>query len=72
MYAIRSKRTNRWFQGIDTHVGSFSSHRIIMGDIPQLYKTRELARVDLLTNRLSNTIFDILEVELIINEELCM
>lgn len=69
MYAIRSKRTNRWFLGIDAHAGNGSSLRVRMDDtIPALFKTKELARIELLTNNLNPGFYEIIEVDLCISE----
>lgn len=71
MYAIRSKKTNRWFLGINTKAGINSSLRIQMDDtIPVLFKTKEMARIELLSNQLRPTFFDIIEVELLLKESL--
>ena len=37
MYAIRSKRTHRFFAGVDTHTGIHSSHHLRMDEIPLLF-----------------------------------
>lgn len=69
MYAIRSKKTHRWFLGIDAHAGSGSSLRIRMDDtIPTLFKTKEIARIELLTNNLHPGSYDIIEVDLNVKE----
>lgn len=69
MYAIRSKKTARWFLGINTHAGIHSSLRIHMDDvIPALFKTKEMARIELLANQLRPTLFDIVEVTIKIKE----
>ena len=61
MYAIRSKKTNRWFHGINAG----SSLRIQMDDmLPALFRTKEMARVELLLNHLSTQSYEILEVNL--------
>jgi len=63
MYAIRSKKTNRWFHGINAQAGS--SLRIQMDDmLPALFRTKEMARVELLLNHLSTQSYEILEVNL--------
>lgn len=65
MYAIRSKKTNRWFFGINSKAGMNSSLRVQMDEtIPVLFKTKEMARIELLSNQLRPTFFDIVEVEL--------
>ena len=47
MYAIRSKKTNRWFHGINAQAGAGSSLRIQMDDVlPALFRTKEMARVE--------------------------
>ena len=44
MYAIRSKKTNRWFHGINAQAGAGSSLRIQMDDmLPALFRTKEMA-----------------------------
>ena len=69
MYAIRSKKTNRWFHGINAQAGTGSSLRIEMDDVvPALFHTREMARVELLVNHLSTQSYEILEVDLQIRE----
>lgn len=69
MYAIRSKKTNRWFLGTDSRFGNGSSHHIQMDDqIPILFKSKELARIELLTSSMQETAFEILEVDLLIKE----
>ena len=69
MYAIRSKKTNRWFRGINTQAGQNSSLRIIMDEsLPILFKTKELARVEALTNHLSLQTYEILEVDVVIQQ----
>ncbi|WP_416327646.1 hypothetical protein [[Eubacterium] hominis] len=69
MYAIRSKKTNRWFRGVDPSVGKGSSHHILLDEeIPTLFKTKESARIELLSDSLSMKNFDIIEVSLIVNE----
>ena len=63
MYAIRSKKTNRWFHGINAQAGAGSSLRIQMDDmLPALFRTKE--RVELLLNHLSTQSYEILEVNL--------
>ena len=62
MYAIRSKKTNRWFHGINAQAGAGSSLRIQM--LPALFRTKEMARVELLLNHLSTQSYEILEVNL--------
>lgn len=71
MYAIRSKKTNRWFLGIDRHVGLGSSHYLKMDEqIPMLFITKEMAKIELLTNQMHMRAFDIVEVHLqIIDKE---
>ena len=65
MYAIRSKKTNRWFLGIDSHFRSGSSHRLRMDEqIPMLFKTKEMAKIELLTNQMQERAFEIMEVDL--------
>lgn len=65
MYAIRSTKTNRWFSGINTRFGEGSSHHLIMDDtIPMLFKTKELARIELLSNHMHIRKYEILEVDL--------
>ena len=68
MYAIRSKKTNRWFHGINAQAGVGSSLRIQMDDMPALFRTKEMARVELLLNHLSPQFYEILEVDLHIQE----
>ena len=69
MYAIRSKKTNRWFHGINAQAGGGSSLRIQMDDmLPALFRTKEMARVELLLNHLSPQSYEILEVDLHIQE----
>ena len=69
MYAIRSKRTNRWFRGINHSVGKGSSHHILFDEeIPTLFKTRESARIELLSDSLNVNAYDIIKVELMIQE----
>lgn len=69
MFAIRSKKTNRWFHGINAHVGSTSSLRIEMDDnLPVLFHTKEMARIELLIQHMSSGLYDIVEVELNIKE----
>ena len=69
MYAIRSKKTNRWFHGINAQAGVRSSLRIQMDDmLPALFRTKEMARVELLLNHLSPQSYEILEVDLHIQE----
>lgn len=64
MYAIRSKKTNRWFKGIDSHFGTGSSHRVKMDEqIPMLFQTKEMAKIELLTNQMHERAFEILEVD---------
>lgn len=70
MYAIRSKRTNRWFTGIDHQAGAGSSHRLIMSEIPQLFPTKEIARVELILLQMNLSIFDIVEVYLNVKDDL--
>lgn len=65
MYAIRSKKTKRWFAGIDHRFGMGSSHHLIMDEqIPILFKTREMANIEILTNRMHTQTFEIVEVQL--------
>ena len=65
MYAIRSKKTTRWFHGINAQAGAGSSLRIQMDDmLPALFRTKEMARVELLLNHLSTQSYEILEVNL--------
>lgn len=65
MYAIRSKKTNRWFHGINAQAGAGSSLRIQMDDmLPALFRTKEMSRVELLLNHLSTQSYEILEVNL--------
>ena len=65
MYAIRSKKTNRWFHDINAQAGAGSSLRIQMDDmLPALFRTKEMARVELLLNHLSTQSYEILEVNL--------
>lgn len=69
MYAIRSKKTKRWFFGINTHAGLGSSLRVHMDDtIPALFKTKEMARIELLSNQLRPSFYDIIEVDITIKE----
>ena len=69
MYAIRSKKTNRWFHGINAQAGVGSSLRIQMDEmLPALFRTKEMARVELLLNHLSPQSYEILEVDLHIQE----
>lgn len=69
MYAIRSKRTNRWFRGVDPSVGKGSSHHILLDeDIPVLFKTKESARIELLSDNLNVNAYDIIEISLMITE----
>lgn len=69
MYAIRSKKTNRWFRSVNTQAGIGSSLRIEMDDVlPALFHTKEMARVELLINHLSQQSYEILEVELQIRQ----
>lgn len=69
MYAIRSKKTNRWFHGINTHVGNTSSLRIEMDDrLPILFHTKEMARIELLLHHMSSKLYEIIEVDLYIKE----
>lgn len=64
MYAIRSKRTNRWYGGINHKAGNGSSHRLIMSEIPQLFQTKDLARIEMIMQQMNNTVFDLVEVDL--------
>ena len=65
MYAIRSKKTNRWFAGIDTRYGSGSSHYLMMDpQIPMLFHTMQQARTEILVNGMHTSVFEIVEVEL--------
>lgn len=65
MYAIRSRKTNRWFSGIDHRFGQGSSHHLIMdAQIPQLFVTKEMARCEILTNGMHERVFEIVEVVL--------
>ncbi|MEF2782336.1 hypothetical protein WKT02_01680 [Erysipelotrichaceae bacterium HCN-30851] len=69
MYAIRSKKTKRWFHGINSHVGSTSSLRIEMDDVvPILFHTKEMARIELLLHHMSSGLYEIIEVDLFIKE----
>lgn len=69
MYAIRSKRTNRWFSGINTQYGSGSSHRVQMDEqIPALFKSKEIARIELLMNGLHNSTYEIVEVGILVKQ----
>ncbi|MEG1732879.1 MAG: hypothetical protein RR252_06995 [Longicatena sp.] len=66
MYAIRSKKTNRWFVGIDARFGKGSSLHIHMDEqIPTLFKSKQLARIEFLTSSLSENAFEILEVDVL-------
>ena len=70
MFTIRSIKTNRWFSGIDTHYGKGSSHYLKMDpQIPMLFKTKELARIEIITNHMHIRKFEILEVDLHIVEK---
>lgn len=70
MYAIRSKKTNRWFQGVNTSVGQCSSHHIILDEeIPTLFKTKDSARIELLSDGLNVNAFNIIEVDLQVKED---
>ena len=70
MYAIRSKRTQRWFQGINARAGIGSSHHIMLDEeIPKLFRTKESARIEILSDSLSLNAFDIVEVFLHVNDE---
>lgn len=70
MYAIRSKRSQRWFQGINTQFGRGSSHHLILDEqIPKLFKSKESARIELLSDALNVNAFDIIEVSLTIEED---
>ena len=65
MYAIRSKKTNRWFCGIDHRFGTGSSHYLKMDEqIPLLFKSKEMAKVEILTNQMHEKMYEIVEVDL--------
>lgn len=67
MYAIRSRKTQRWFLGIDTHYGRGSSHFLIMDNqIPQLFKTKQLAQYEIIINGMRTRTFEIIEVDVAI------
>lgn len=70
MYAIRSKKTNRWFQGVNASVGRCSSHHIMFDEeIPTLFKTKDCARIELLSDCLNVNAFDIVEVDLQVKQD---
>lgn len=70
MYAIRSKKTNRWFQGVNANVGRCSSHHIMFDEeIPALFKTKGSARIELLSDCLNVNAFDIVEVDLQVKQD---
>lgn len=70
MYAIKSKKTNRWFQGINHTVGKGSSRHLLFDEeIPALFKSRESARIELLSDCLNENAYEIIEVCLHIKEE---
>lgn len=64
MYAIRSKRTHRFFAGVDTHTSIHSSHHLRMDEVPLLFHNEELARIELLMHHMSPSMFDIVKVTL--------
>lgn len=69
MFAIRSKKTKRWFHGINHHAGLGSSFYIEMDDvIPLLFHTKELARIELLLHHLALSNYEILEIDLLVKE----
>lgn len=71
MYAIRSKRTQRWFQGVNMQFGKGSSHHLILDEqIPKLFKSKESARIELLSDALNINAFDIVEVSLSVEEDI--
>ena len=70
MYAVRSKRTKRWFQGINPQFGRGSSHHLLLDEqIPKLFQSKESARIELLSDCLNVNAFEILEVSLHVQED---
>ena len=59
------KKQTDGFNGINAQAGAGSSLRIQMDDmLPALFRTKEMARVELLLNHLSTQSYEILEVNL--------
>lgn len=65
MYAIRSRKTKRWYAGVDARYGSGSSHYLRMDpQVPLLFHTLQEAKTEILVNKMHASVFEILEVEL--------
>lgn len=64
MYVIISKRNHQWLSKIDKEKGIGSSHYVKTGNIPMLFETRELARIELLMYHLSQNKYQIVEVQI--------